>query len=790
MRAALSPVLALLLALCAVPGAQAQPRTGPWFDRTRDGHGLDVQRYGDALGVIFYTFDAAGEPEWFLAQGVPAGDTLDAPLLRFRNAGTPERPDAQPRTAGSLRLRFGTAGGAPPCAAGESRPGAARLADFEATIDGERIRWCVEPLLPEPVTPVSAMDGTWWGGAADAGWGLTTYFVDLPGARAAVALLYAYDAAGEPRWNLAQAGFDAFRVEARLASYRGYCRTCPGAPRQLRDAGSVSLSLVAPLPEATGNRIDLDARHPGPAGGVWRRMGPLVRISDAIAPPRTAVTREGIVAGAADAAATTAWRGVPFAAAPVGALRWRAPQPPPARDRVLAATRFGPACPQSPGQGFFASAPTVQDEDCLTLNVWSPDAAQAGDRRPVMVWIHGGGHVQGGSAEELNGLPIYDGSRFARRGVVLVSVNYRLGALGYAAIRDFIGEHPDQPAAGNYGLLDQVAALRWVRDNIARFGGDPSRVTIFGESAGAVSVCALLATPLARGLFARAITQSGPCDATSRLLLTGAGTIEPAVAQGERIKQRLGCTATGAEGRTCLRGKAVADILAAAEGSIGFAGTGEGYDEIVDGFALSRSPGTALADGSAAPVPLMVGVNEDEATTLVPVAQRPTTVAAYEALVRARAAPIADLVLAQYPASAYQPLWRAWTAINTDVAFICPAARVARDHAARGNPVYAYYFTQSLPTSPELGAFHAIEIPFLFTDLAGQPPSLRALGDALQRLWVDFATDGVPDAAGVPAWPRHPAAAQLGLEFNAAAIALRVGYRDEHCGFWARFVRL
>lgn len=780
-------LLIVLLAACRAGGAAAQPRTGPWYDRERDGHGLELQRYGETLAVGFFTYDADGEPEWFLAQGVPTDAGFEAPLLRFRNAGTPERPDPRARTVGTLRLRFGSAG-ASPCAPGEPRPGASLLADLQASVDGADVRWCLEPLLSEAVSPSAAMDGLWWGGPADAGWGLATHFVDRSGTRTAIATLYAYDGAGEPRWSIAQAGFDAFRVEARFASYRGYCRSCPATPRIVRDAGALSLTLVSPRADAVGNRIDADARYPGAAGGAWRRAGALQRSSDPGNAPRTVATREGLVLGAPDAGATTAWRGLPFAAPPVGALRWRAPQPAPPRERVLDAATLGPACPQLPGQGFFAAVPATQDESCLTLNVWAPATATADDARPVMLWIHGGGHVQGGSAQEFDGRPIYDGSTFARRGVVFVSINYRLGALGYAAFEAFIGEHPDQPAAGNYGLRDQIAALRWVRDNIARFGGDPAQVTIFGESAGAVSVCALLAAPAARGLFARAITQSGPCDANARRLREAVGSLESALAQGERIQQRLGCT--GAAARDCLRAQPVAAILAAAQGATAFAGGGETYDEIIDGSTLDRSPGQALADGSAAPVPLMVGVNEDEATTLVPVAQRPQTVAAYEALVRARAAPIADLVLAQYPAAAYTPLWRAWTAINSDVAFICPAARGARDHAARGNPVYAYYFTQSLPTLPELGAFHAIEIPFLFTDLAAQPANLRALGDSLQRLWVDFATDGVPDAPGVPAWPRHPPTRQLGLELRADGIAPRADYRDAYCGFWARFVRL
>jgi para-nitrobenzyl esterase len=781
-------LLGLSLALIASDVA-AQPRTGPWYDRTRDGHGLEIQRYGDAVAVGFFTYDADGQPEWFLAQGRPSGSTLVAPLLRLRNVGSAERPDARSRSVGELRLRFGTPD-ASPCAAGEARPGATLLADFTASIDGSTLRWCVEPLLPAAGAPSAAMDGLWWGGPDDAGWGLATHFVEAGSSRTAIATVYAYDAAGEPRWSIAQGGFDSFRVSMRLASYRGYCRDCPATPREVRDAGPLALALVSPLAEAAGSRIELELRDPGPAGGTWRRTGALLRSSDPNAAPRTVPTREGLVVGRGDAGATTAWRGLPFAAPPVGALRWRAPQAAAAREQVLDAARLGPACPQLPGQGFFGAVPAIQDESCLTLNVWAPDVAAPGDARAVMLWIHGGGHVQGGSAQEVDGRPIYDGSTFARRGVVFVSINYRLGALGYAAFEDYIGEHPDQPAAGNYGLLDQIAALRWVRDNIARFGGDPANVTVFGESAGAVSVCALLASPLARGLFARAITQSGPCDIDSRALRFTLGAQETAVAQGERIKSRLGCTGSAASVRACLRARPVAEVLAAAQGATAFSGTGENYEEIVDGFALDRSPGQAVLDGTAAPVPLMVGVNEDETTTLVPVAQRPQSAAAYEALVRSTTPRVADSILAQYPAADYQPVWRAWTAINSDVAFICPAARGARDHAANGRPVHAYYFTQSLPTLPELGAFHAIEIPFLFTDLATQPAELRALADTMQQLWVDFARDGTPDAPGVPAWPRHPADGQVGLELRAGGIAPRAGYRDAYCDFWARFIRL
>jgi para-nitrobenzyl esterase len=189
-------------------------------------------------------------------------------------------------------------------------------------------------------------------------------------------------------------------------------------------------------------------------------------------------------------------------------------------------------------------------------------------------------------------------------------------------------------------------------------------------------------------------------------------------------------------------------------------------------------------------VPFMIGINEDETTTLVPAAQRPPTAAAYEAQIRTQFPLIAEQVLARYPAASYTPVWRAYTAIFTDVAFICPAHRAARDHAARGNPVRAYYFTQSLPQYPELGAFHAIEIGFLYSDQSGQSPALQALAVRMKQWWSSFARDGVPIADGAPAWPLHPATGTLGLDLNASAVAARSDYRKQYCDFWAQYVAL
>ena len=469
---------------------------------------------------------------------------------------------------------------------------------------------------------------------------MTTYFLPQAGALLSANLLYFYAAAGAPRWSLAQTVDNDFAVATRWISDRGYCRNCPTAALIARDGGPLALSLTTPLPLAgLDNQLSMAAVHAGAAGGTWNRQIRLQRISGLFPTPRTAATREGLLAGAADTGATIAWRGIPFAAAPTGTLRWRAPQAARSRQRVLAATEFGPGCPQAPAQGFFGGAPPRTDEDCLSLNVWAPEsAAHDSTPLPVMVWIHGGGHVQGGSSQLLGARPLYDGSIYAQRGIVLVSINYRLGPLGYAAFRELIGEHPDQPGTGNYGLLDQLAALRWVRDNIGAFGGDPANVTIFGESAGGVSVCAVLASPLATGLFARAIIQSGVCTVTVPRLLISNGSREPAVAKGDRIKQRLGCPQSDA--RECLRAKTAAELVTAGEGAVAFSGSGESYAEVIDGFALNAGLGDAIREGTAAQVPMMIGINEDETTSLVPVAQRPQTAAAYESLVRSRLSPL------------------------------------------------------------------------------------------------------------------------------------------------------
>ncbi|HET9484160.1 MAG TPA: carboxylesterase family protein, partial [Xanthomonadales bacterium] len=487
---------------------------GLWYDRAHPGHGVDVQQVGATYLVVFYTFGADGEPEWLAAQGPITSDVFEQDLLRF-GYDHATRTARVTSTVGRLAMRWNATTDAPACA-GASRTGAGELVVLEARIGAERVDWCLEPLLHAQVLPESGMSGSWWGGPDDSGWGLATYFVPQPPAAThSIHVLYHYDAAGSPRWVYAEADDTDFELATRWQSYRGYCRACAPVALVARDAGPLALALSTPRRGAgLGNRIDESATYPGAAGGAWTRRGELHRFSDTLLYGGTVATREGLIAPDIflDDGNHDLYVGIPYAAPPTGANRLRAPQPAPARTRVLEVIERTPGCPQNPAVGVFGGAPATTSEDCLTLNVWVP----AHPRRrplPVMVWIHGGGFIQGGALQEAPTAPllVYEGAPLSTRDVIVVTVNYRLGPFGFLAVRELIGEHADHPSTGNYGFLDQVAALAWVRDNIAEFGGDPGNVTIFGESAGGVSVCGHVASPLSRGLFHRAIMQSGNC---------------------------------------------------------------------------------------------------------------------------------------------------------------------------------------------------------------------------------------------------------------------------------------
>lgn len=446
------------------------------------------------------------------------------------------------------------------------------------------------------------------------------------------------------------------------------------------------------------------------------------------------------------------FRGIPYAQPPVKAMRWRPPAPLPRWPGVRAANDFGPACvqPQSRTPSVYSPAePLPVSEDCLTLNIWAPaDARKAPAPLPVFVWIHGGALTTGSSREAM-----YDGKRLADQGVIVVSINYRLGVLGFLAHAGLSAESP-QKVSGNYGVLDQIAALSWVRHNIAAFGGDPANVTVAGESAGGLSVMYLMQSPLARGLFAKAIAQSAYMVSMPELKKSAFG-----MPSGEAAGQMLGAALQGAD-LSGLRGMGAQAITDAAA-SIGFAPFG-----VVDGLVLPEQMVTAFDRGRQAPVPLIAGFNQGEIRSLRVLAPRPPASAAeYEATIRDRYGELADAFLKLYPAAGYQ---ESILATTRDSLYGWTAERLARTQTALGQPAYLYLFDHGYPAMDEAGlhAFHASELPYVFGTFGTTPPrwprppeSDRPLSDAMIGYWTSFARTGTPRASNAPDWPAYGTAA-------------------------------
>jgi para-nitrobenzyl esterase len=531
--------------------------------------------------------------------------------------------------------------------------------------------------------------------------------------------------------------------------------------RRLRRAALLAVSAVSVA--ATLLTVDSGGAVASPASGG---ANPIVRPSDGLVRGTTAGTVHEFL-------------GIPYAAPPTGNLRWRPPAPSASWEGVRDATQFGASCPQATMLNPFLP-PGPISEDCLYLNVYTPTVRdRGGDGRPVLVWIHGGGLTVDGARN-------YDGSKLAADGVVVVTINYRLGALGFLA-HPALAARPGG-AAGNYGLMDQQAALRWVQRNIAKFGGDPRNVTIAGESAGGLSVLAQLVSPGARGLFQRAIVQSGTFALNQRPLAT-------AEAAGETFATAVGCPDQSA---ACLRSVPVASLV----GKFGVEIPG-----VVDGSVLTQPIGTALARGQFARVPVINGITHDEELlfvaglgltvsqgTNIPLAAPLSDSANYQpdiaqalGVSAARAAAIAN----EYPLSAYPNSVVAFSLLVSDASFACPALQVDRWTAARGVPTYAYQFNDDNAPVNILGfslglATHGAELPYLF-DQPNTPVTLnadqQALAASMRTDWASFAGTGNPSSRALP-WPSFngtrvlslvPLQSQVTTDFATA----------HHCSFWA-----
>ncbi|MBN2203502.1 MAG: carboxylesterase family protein [Thermoleophilia bacterium] len=470
--------------------------------------------------------------------------------------------------------------------------------------------------------------------------------------------------------------------------------------------------------------------------------------------------------------------GIPFAAPPVGELRWRAPQAPQPWDGVRACDAYGPSCPQPGAAGFNLLPVGETDEDCLYLNVWAPSAAVAqsgGDggsneasALPVMVWIHGGSFATGSGSQTM-----YEGTNLARLGAVVVTINYRLGPLGFLAHPELSAEDPSG-ASGNYGLLDQIAALEWVRDNIAAFGGDPGNVTVFGESAGGMSVCDLMVSPAAEGLFARGMVQSGPFDSQA----AGMDAVLPlaeAEENGRELSRQLGCDEAPDE-LAALRDVPVDRLVAAGGQTMSLGPGGLGFVPVVDGVVLPDDPAVLFAAGELHDVDLLVGANADEANLFL-LGMPGQSVGQLTEFVRQIYEPYDDEVLALFPDEVYGSRRAALSKAVTVMGFVASARFAAASVAEAGGDAYLYHFTRRSPFTLGLGAFHSVEIPYVFGNSMLMLDVSRGvdgeLSQAMMRYWVSFARDGDPngpvpadgDAVAVeqPSWPVYDPSADLCL---------------------------
>jgi para-nitrobenzyl esterase len=525
-------------------------------------------------------------------------------------------------------------------------------------------------------------------------------------------------------------------------------RTRMRARTLLAVAGVIVGFLVAAAPAMSAGSVG------GRAGG----RGPVVGTTD------------GAVRGLANGGLDE-FLGIPYAAPPVGALRWRSPQPAARWSGVRDATQFGPHCPQLASP--FGQAST--SENCLFLNVFTPGWRPARRHNPVMVWIHGGALVTGESDDYLP-------TKLVQDGVTVVTINYRLGALGFLA-HPALADAKDQ--SGDYGLMDQQAALRWVQHNIASFGGDPRNVTVFGESAGGLSTLSQVASPQARGLFEKAIVESGSYNLTQ-------ASLSSAESAGEAFATKAGCVSQTA---ACLRSLPVSTILASEDAA--------GYTPNINSEVLPESLGTAFATGNFNRVPIINGTNHDEWRLFVALSElegNPVTAANYQSMISSTLgvpSAAAAVIAAEYPLSAFPSPSVALGAVGTDAIFACPALTIDQS-VSHFVPTFAYEFNDENapeeflpPVSFPYGAAHASEIQYLM-DLPAVafPGTLSAaqqqLATTMQTYWTNFAKRGFPSSFGTPFWRPFQNATQPMQSLIPPAPQTETDFATTHnCAFWA-----
>lgn len=488
----------------------------------------------------------------------------------------------------------------------------------------------------------------------------------------------------------------------------------------------------------------------------------------------------GLLLGEARDLAT--FKGIPYAAPPLGDLRWKPPQPLAPWQGVRDCFEFGPACPQVT-LPLTAAMPEMAigaatSEDCLYLNVWTP-ADHQGKKLPVLYWIHGGGFVMGAASQ-----PLYDGEALARLGCVVVSINYRLGLLGFLAHPALSAESPDH-VSGNYGLLDQIEGLRWVRRNIAAFGGDPDRVAIFGESAGGISVLALMVAPQARGLFHAAIAQSAAAMDFPHLRKPSSADRKSSEQFGQHFIANCGLGETPDVGQ--MRGLDYRQLLKASSADVG-AGPGAPLQikpmalvigPTVDGQVIPDEPGRIFAEGRENPVPMIIGSTRDEMSLFLVAARFPPDEASYRKMLHIGFAGFADKICDAYPGDNPVQIRASAIQLSTDLAFTSTARFFARAHAHAGQKTWRYLFSRSTRKGflQLLGAHHGADVAFVFQRPFGTDPQEQSMSRSMGQYWLNLAAAGDPKARPLPDWPAYNAKEEPIIEF-ANGIHVLKAYRN------------